>query len=114
MVLADHRTRQTGMLRRGSKEDGRGRMQAPRPGSIPCLGQSFYPSVLPALFTSSLGMSAWPLGSLVGLTEPACFLGEETPSYKKLMGPKVVSVMYMAVCLKVPQAYLLPAWIWSE
>lgn len=61
-------------------------MLAVQLGSVPCLGQSCSPGVLLALLTSSLGRSAWLLASLTSYTEPACFIGEETPSQQETYG----------------------------
>lgn len=82
MVLADHRTCQAGLPRRGLNEAAEDGCKPHSQAASPAFGQSSCPSVSLAVCFLPLGTSAWLLVELTSFTEPAWFMGEETPSHR--------------------------------
>lgn len=102
MVLADHKTHQTGMPRRDFNEAAEeGWIQAAQLGSVPCLWAKL--SVL--LFLQDVCMAP---GLAHQFDRTSLVYGWRNTFFsQKCMGPKVVSVMYLTVCLT-------PTWTWSQ
>lgn len=104
VVLADHRTRQGGMPRGDSNEVAEDGCRLHSEAASPALGRAF-------IQVSCWLCSPLPLGCLHGSWLHSPVLQNQLGLWVKkkhllttLMGPKVVSVTHLAVCLRVQQA----------